>query len=130
MGGPETRIGGVKALFPDEVEPSLERDVVDTGVVFAIRDRGSFEDGDAVGDGKDLGCAGHVVDLGEGEHALEDVSLVERAGRVGDAATAVDGVGVQAAGVAVAGEGDVAGHVLELGAAELKVEAAEPRLEG
>lgn len=126
---PETRVRRMQTLLLDEGQPSLERRVVDARVFGALGKGPSFEDGHAVGDGVDGGSAGDVVDLGQRQHAFEDVLLVERAGRVGDAAPSVGGVGVDAAGVAVAREGDVSRHMFELGAEEFEVETAEPGLE-
>lgn len=112
----EHRVRRMQTLLPDEGQPGLECRVVDARVFGAVGDRCPFEHGHAVGDGEDLGGAGHEVDFRQGQHAFEDVLLVEGAGRVGDAAPAVGGVRVDAAGVAVAREGDVSCHVFELGA--------------
>lgn len=119
----------MQTLLLDESQPRLECGIVDARVFGALGDRRPFEHGHAVGDGEDLGGAGHEVDFRQGQHAFEDVLLIEGAGRVGDAAPAVGGVRVDAAAVAVAREGDVSRHVFELGAEEFEVETAEPRLE-
>ena len=58
------------------------------------------------------------------------MASVQCAGRVFDPALAVDRVGVDHACVLVSGQGDEAGHVSELGAEKLKVQAAGPGLKG
>lgn len=116
----------MEAPLPQLLEPGLERGVIDARIGVAGRDVLAHEGRDAVSGGEDLAGAGDEVHLGQGEHAVHGVGLVEGAGGVLDAAAAVERVGVDAAGVTVAHERDEADVVFELQAQELVVQAGGP----
>ena len=122
----EARIRQRQALPPHLRQPRHEARVVNAGVLVAGHWLPTHEAWHSDGGGENLGRASDVADLGEGLKPHEGVRAVERGGRVRDAAAAVDRVGVHAAWVTVAHEGDEARHVAQGGGAALEVEAGGP----
>ena len=124
MGRDEQTLRRGEARGVDGLQPGLEPVVVDALALGGRRVADEILD--ARDDGHDLGRAFDVLDLGEGEHAFEDVLLVEGGRRVFHAHAAVVGVRVDSACVAVAREGCVPRHVLHARGVELVVQPALP----
>ena len=124
----ERSFGAWQAFLPHLREPCLEVRIVDAGIFFVCRAFRADEGGDAGGGGEDLGCTGHVADFCKSEDAFEDMASVKCTRCVFDATFTVHRIGVDHASVFISGHGDEAGHVFELGAEKLEIEAACPGL--
>ena len=134
MGGAPCRgVGLGEVCGAESVEPGLEGRVVDRGLIVRRGRRrwGSVADKSrqTCVRGEYLRRAIHIRDLRCADETLHCMAPIKRAGRVSDPAAAVDGVGEDAAGVPVAGEGEVGGHVGEFGAEFFILQAAFPGLE-